>query len=61
MDHAAIHPRFLRFNTQPVTLATLWNFKHDSKGWSGVKLVALIFNAIYMNQQSEKSGIEGLP
>ncbi|KAK3804587.1 MAG: hypothetical protein J3Q66DRAFT_408150 [Benniella sp.] len=54
MNHAAIHPRFVRFNTQPATLATLWKFKHDAKGWSGVKLAALIFHTIYLDEELKK-------
>jgi len=45
--HAAVHPRFLRFNTKPVTLADLWSFKVATNGWSGLKLVAFIFNKLY--------------
>ncbi|KAG0316372.1 hypothetical protein BG000_004880, partial [Podila horticola] len=46
-NHAAVHPRFLRFNTKPVTLADLWSFKVATNGWSGLKLVAFIFNKLY--------------
>ncbi|KAF9323620.1 hypothetical protein BG006_001285 [Podila minutissima] len=45
--HACVHPRFLKFNTMPVTLATLWAFKKAAKGWSGIKLAAFIFHKLY--------------
>lgn len=46
-NHAAIHPRFLGYNTRPVTLADLWSFKIEASGWSGVKLVAFVFHRLY--------------
>ncbi|KAF9540168.1 hypothetical protein EC957_004607 [Mortierella hygrophila] len=45
--HACVHPRFLKFNTMPVTLATLWAFKKASRGWSGLKLAAFVFYKLY--------------
>ncbi|KAG0330640.1 hypothetical protein BG000_011616 [Podila horticola] len=37
----------ITFNTKPVTLADLWSFKVATNGWSGLKLVAFIFNKLY--------------
>ncbi|KAG0344046.1 hypothetical protein BG005_002078, partial [Podila minutissima] len=31
-NHAAVHPRFLRFNTKPATLSDLWSFKVATNG-----------------------------
>ncbi|KAF9952148.1 hypothetical protein BGZ65_005473, partial [Modicella reniformis] len=45
--HAAVHPRFLKFNTMPVTLATLWAFKKAAKRWSGLKVAAFVFSNLY--------------
>ncbi|KAK3839984.1 MAG: hypothetical protein J3R72DRAFT_447120 [Linnemannia gamsii] len=45
--HACVHPRFLKFNTMPVTLATLWAFKTTARGWSGLKLAAFVFHKLY--------------
>ncbi|KAK3804894.1 MAG: hypothetical protein J3Q66DRAFT_411009 [Benniella sp.] len=42
---------------EPATLATLWKFKHDAKGWSGVKLAALIFHTIYLDEELKKKEV----
>jgi len=47
LKHAGVHPRFLGYNTMPVTLSTLWSFKATTRGWSGVKLAAFVFNKLY--------------
>ena len=31
---ACVHPRVHKFNTMPVTPATLWAFKTTARGWS---------------------------
>ncbi|KAF9336053.1 hypothetical protein BG006_009843, partial [Podila minutissima] len=46
-NHAAVHPRFPRFNTKPLTLVDLWSFKVATNGWSGLKLVVFVFNKLY--------------
>ncbi|KAF9573891.1 hypothetical protein BGW38_008372 [Lunasporangiospora selenospora] len=44
-NHAAIHPRFIGFNTKPGTFSDLWSFKLTS-GWSGVKLAAFVSSSL---------------
>ncbi|GJJ74917.1 hypothetical protein EMPS_07275 [Entomortierella parvispora] len=46
--HAFVRPLFLKFNTMPVTLATLWAFKKTLRGWSGQRLAAFVFVQLYM-------------
>ncbi|KAF9895594.1 hypothetical protein BX616_009305 [Lobosporangium transversale] len=48
--HAAVHPQFKSPFTSPVLLATLWHFKHQQKGWSGLKLAAYIFYELYSDK-----------
>ncbi|KAF9581584.1 hypothetical protein BGW38_001348 [Lunasporangiospora selenospora] len=54
--HAAIHPRFNKFDCRPVTLADLWAFKKKSR-WSGVKLAAYIFYKLYAKEKILKTEV----